>query len=65
MSEFQKHPLSKADKIYLELVKHLQKTAPYAITETEAHEAARNLIGLCKTLIEIQMQLNKEKSCQE
>lgn len=44
---------SKLDAAYLNIVEDMRKLYDYKISETEAHEAARNLINFCKIVLEI------------
>jgi len=47
------HSPSKITESYNEVVQHMKELYQGNISDPEAHEAARNLIGFCKLLLEI------------
>ena len=48
-------------KSYQKIVDLIMKQSNETILEPEAHEAARNLIGFCRTLLDIHAQLTHNK----
>lgn len=48
---------------YDNIVQRIQALYNNALSEKEAHEAARNLIGFCKVLLEIHREQNQNLSC--
>lgn len=50
---------------YDKIVQKIQALYDHKLTEKEAHEAARNLIGFCKVLLEIHQEKNQNPKCEE
>lgn len=44
-----------SDEIYGSIVKRIKAQSKQKLTDAEAHEAARNLIGFCDTILESQL----------
>lgn len=61
MDEQKQFPLSPARESFLKVVESIKKNSPVPLTEGEAHEAARNAINLCKTLLAIHHRLNQNR----
>lgn len=47
---------STAEELYGAVVQDMHRLYDYRITEADACDAASNLIGFCKTLLEIKME---------
>jgi hypothetical protein len=50
-----------ADRIYDEIVQDMQDLCDDEISTAEAHDAARNLIGFCQTVLAIKRRLEQDK----
>jgi hypothetical protein len=49
-----------ADETYEEIVQDMQNLYDNQISTAEAHDAARNLIGFCQTVLAIQRRLEQD-----
>jgi hypothetical protein len=47
-----------ADELYQDVVYQIQRMYNFQLTDTEAHEAARNVLGFFQTVIEIRTRMN-------
>ncbi len=52
-----------SEEIYQSIVARLKIITPNELTEQEAHEAARNLIGFCQEIIHYKIKTQKSKKC--
>ncbi len=50
------------DEIYASVVERIKKQYHYKISDQEADEAARNLLGFCQKLVEIKAEQIRDKS---
>lgn len=57
MSKRRPPELHDTSKAYKKLVTYIHNTNPVPLTDREAHEGARNLIGFCRTLLEIHTEM--------
>jgi hypothetical protein len=52
-------PSRTVDEIYASLVERIKRQYGDEISEQEAHEAARNLLGLCNKIVDMEMERMK------
>ena len=52
-------PSRTVDEIYTSLVARIKRQYGDKISEKEAHEAARNLLGLCNKIVDMEMERMK------